>query len=864
MVKRRRSRTEQDRPIAVDERQVRRLWERPWFAPLLFALLSVGYFSDVVLTDKIVYGYDVGGDLHQGAGMGFVEKLGTVSQPMWNSQMGGFPSSEEIRPQYFPTYLLYLFTTFQRHVAWRYILMMLAAGWGMFCFIRGLGLGRWSAIWAGVAYMSAPTFLAFTFAGHYAKMGVIALFPWMVLMLLHAMERRRLVHAALLGGLIGLGIYSPHPQMLYHALLGLGLFFLYFVGQRYLEERDWRRAATRTGLFAFAVSVGIGLGAEGVIPLFNYVRTESKRAATGEVADGVDVQLARARSYSLHQEEVVSLVIPEFGGFANPAQGRDYYWGRNPFKHNAEYFGIVAVLLALVGVCLPARGSFAVFLAGLFIIVLAYTMGGHTPVHTLAFYLLPGAKVMRALGMAAFVFAFAAITLGAMGFHRVLSSGDDAAEDGGMRAESAISGRTILTVGAALTGLGMLVALAPKSATDFWIALVYSSISPEKQGVLANGYAWLARGGLLVAAVSAAATCLLWLRTRGQLAVVWVGAGLCLLTVVDTWRIDRVFLRYEDPARFTDVRTENQDVVGFLEDSGDLTRIFPLPDFSLTEQPGYHLYGVPMVTGFNNFTLKRYDRVLAEFDPVVGALKAKYRDGMKIPYSDAELLNSVAPMLDLLNASHIVGPRGIQLESSRYPLVYTGARYQAHRNATSMPYFYLTPEYRITQDEEQAIQWLRSGEIDLRREAVLEQEPGVDFALRPDGAPTQLSQDHVEPLESDLAAGRIVLRASCGGPRILVISHNYHPNWSVKVDGQRRQLLRANYVWQAVSLPAGQHDVELTYRSATMLGSRLASVLSLLLIGSVVGAASLSRRRRIRAGAAVEPGAVAPDADPSA
>ena len=58
--------------------------------------------------------------------------------------MGGFPRSEEIRPQYFPTRLIYLFTTYQRHLAWRYVLTMFVAGLAMYAYLRALGGGAWT------------------------------------------------------------------------------------------------------------------------------------------------------------------------------------------------------------------------------------------------------------------------------------------------------------------------------------------------------------------------------------------------------------------------------------------------------------------------------------------------------------------------------------------------------------------------------------------------------------------------------------------------------------------------------------------------------------------------------------------------
>ena len=168
-----------------------KFWERSWFPPALFLVLSLVYFGEFVFSDEIIYGSDIGADYHRGKEP-LVEKLKNFAQPDWATEFGGRVLSDEMRFQYFPTHLISLFTTYQRHLGWRYILTAFLAGWGMYLYLRGLSINRWAAIWVGLAYMSAPTFLAFTLAGHYAKMAVIALFPLMCLSLEELLSRNRL------------------------------------------------------------------------------------------------------------------------------------------------------------------------------------------------------------------------------------------------------------------------------------------------------------------------------------------------------------------------------------------------------------------------------------------------------------------------------------------------------------------------------------------------------------------------------------------------------------------------------------------------------------------------------------------------
>ena len=462
------------------------LWNHRLFPPVFFLALSLLYFYEFPLSDKIVFGMDVGTDYHKGTALSFWDKVQTVAQPMWDPKMGGFPQSEAIRPQYFPAYVLYFFTTFQRYIGWRYILTMFAAGLGMYAYLRQIHVGGRAALWGGVAFMSAPTFLAFPLAGHYAKMGVIALFPWIIWALEKALAQGRLIYWAALGALIGACIYS-HPPMTYFALLGLGVYFLF---KLYQMRRERAALIRRVVHFIGAVVLGLALGAEGAFPVMLYTRAESKRATGDEVGGKTaEEQLAYAQSWSLHPEEVASLVVPEFGGYDDVlVEGGSRYWGRNAFKINSEYFGALAVLLALLMVPECRRRPQVALLGGVFVLALAYVLGEHTPVHWLAFHLLPGADVQRAIGMGSFVFAFAGCALAGLGLQRVLDADAD---------ERALLRGRLAYVGGLLAALALVVALFPKGATDAWVNLLYEDIAPQKRAVLAGSYDWIARGGLV-------------------------------------------------------------------------------------------------------------------------------------------------------------------------------------------------------------------------------------------------------------------------------------------------------------------------------------------------------------------------------
>ena len=800
--------------------------ERPWIVPIFFALLTVFYFFEFVSTDKVIFGNDIGRDFHRGK-ESFTEKLKTFGPGAWDRQLGGFPSSEEIRKDFFPTSPLELFTTYQRHIGWRYMLTVFFAGFGMYHYLRNVNIGFWPSLWAGVAFMSAPTFMTFTFAGHYAKMAVIALLPWMLLCLHRGMIHGKLVHFLWLSVLIGMGAYSPHVQMLQYALIAVGLYFLFYIYQLFKHQHSRAVLLSRSWLFALAVILGLGVGSEGLFPPYLHAKDESKRAEKAESETHED-DLALARSWSLHPEEIGSLFVPEFGGFYNPHANNNSYWGRNPGKYNSEYFGIVVVLLAIPILSAFRRDPQVALMSGLFFLALAFTLGGHTPVHWVAAHVLPGGKVLRSVGMAAFLFAFPATVLAAIGLQRMVTSDiiDQKLQ------------KRLLIAGACLIVMGVVITAVPGRVLEIWVAVMYPEITSTKRQIMMSGVPQLAKGGLYAVLVCAAAIAIVLATMRKKVSVVLCCLSLIAITVADTWRVNRLFIVYEDPDRWPDKRLENPRTRSFLNQHEGSFRVFPIPSFQLLRTPGYHLDGTDVVTGFNNYTIRRYDRLVREFDPVLSLFSARF-NGQEIPYSDDELLASIRPLLNLVNARYVITPKTLALQSEHFPELFSQENLRVYSNDQALPWFYLAPSFQLATNEDEALRLLVEGRVDPYASPVLEHSPNGD--LIQDVNKADLSGDRVELLERSTDGSRIVLSTVSSESRLLILSENFYPNWRAYLDGNEVPIFRANYVWKGVYLPAGSHRVEFLYRSPTV---RLARTATLISIASLVVLGLVAHRRQ--------------------
>jgi hypothetical protein len=86
-------------------------------------------------------------------------------------------------------------------------------------------------------------------------------------------------------------------------------------------------------------------------------------------------------------------------------------------------------------------------------------------------------------------------------------------------------------------------------------------------------------------------------------------------------------------------------------------------------------------------------------------------------------------------------------------------------------------------------------------------------------------------------------RVSGPAPSLLVVLQNAHPNWSATLDGVRVPLFRAYGTFQAVEVPAGEHEVEMRYDEPWFWRGAVVSATAwlALLAATVVG---LRRKRR--------------------
>jgi hypothetical protein len=113
-------------------------------------------------------------------------------------------------------------------------------------------------------------------------------------------------------------------------------------------------------------------------------------------------------------------------------------------------------------------------------------------------------------------------------------------------------------------------------------------------------------------------------------------------------------------------------------------------------------------------------------------------------------------------------------------------------------------------------------EIDYSRTVILEESPGIKINSK-GTAP----ENSIKILEYD--NNKMTINASTSQNAVLVFSEIWYPAWKIFIDGEEQAVYKANYSFRAVSVPAGNHKIEMKYHSAKFYSGMYIAIFSLIL-----------------------------------
>ncbi len=674
--------------------------------------------------------------------------------PLWNPyQLGGLPFLAILQHgMLYPLHLPYLFLPTHRAMELVTVLQIVLAGWLAALYVRrAFGVSRTAAFVAGAVFMVNTYTLYASFA-----LNQLASLPWLPLLFLgvdQAIRTRRARWALAVGAGIALPILGGYLQLLTYEAYALLPYAMACTLELAREPGSGRRALRSIAILVLGSIIGLLLCAPQLLP-------------TAEMS-----RLAVRSPHGLSAVQIQLMLPP-------PSLGMLLDGRREPLS----YLSLSAIALLLAPFALSRAGTRprAVAVAVVGMLAAFVSFGPWHPVGH-AYLHLPTGDWFRHLQRAWPITTFCLGILGAIGLDSLI-----AAPSGRRRLWGTIAA-VALTVG--------LVAVAPSRT-----ALMVASSGLLVVCLVATGGGILRRRALAVA--------------LGALLV----AELCLGVP-----INRDVLPYKgDAYAGMLVARPALERARFMSDG---TRIYCQELFFEAPTAGKlgTLFRIPVFSDYEALVPARYEawdarmtghRYSTDHAPFMGNALFAF-----LPYFDARFLDyaSVGQVI-LWNVERDAPSPPIARDAKFYlrlPLPRSeelGAWERItsisliaslYRNSHAWPRAFIAHEVRRVRSGAEALDALARlprGSLPL---AIVESDPATRL---PAGVPWGTKADILvsEP-------ERVVLGTSSPRAGLLVLTDTHYPGWTADVDGAPAPILRVNFLFRGVVVPAGEHRVAFRY-----------------------------------------------------
>ena len=700
---------------------------------------------------------------------------------------------------------------------------------------------------------------------------------------------KTLLGAVLFGFALSFQIKANHQQITYYLAIMIVIYALYVFLRIFLEKVGrFGKFGDRRGAFGrfFAASVlllavglaGIGTNTIKLAPLYEYTKytmrggSELSHPEGGEI-NNTGLQLDYATAWSYGWEELPNLMIPNFNGgssagsvnpdksevvrlFRQAGQGNaneiakslPLYWGPQPFTAGPMYMGAITVFLFVLGLFLY-KGKEKWWLLAATILAVFLSLGNHMMWFTKLFFdYAPMYSKFRTVSMALIVLQFTLPMLGFITLDRIL--------------KQEYSKKEFLKAGwialALTAGFCLLCAMIPGIAGSFsgradtqMQDIIVDALKADRRHILSVDAWWsmiliVVTFGLILWAYSIPKNAPKSYESDphiGNARRMQAMVGICLLVFVNMFAVGKRYLdsdSFTTPRQFNNQFTARQVDKLILEDKSPSYRVVDLSAdiFNDSFNPYWH----KCVGGYSPAKLQRYqDLIDRHIVKELQSVSLSTRGAKTLEEFQGGLRN--IPVLSALNTKYFI----------------LGAEMPPVENLEAFGPAWFVDSFVPAETPDEEIALIDS--VDLRRTAVI----GADFAAASAGfaktaaanaigsSVKESAEEPVEGFAENFIEGSAELPAdglatdfirmtsyapnelhyhySASAARTAIFSEIYYPDgWTATVDGAPLNLFRADWIFRAANLPAGEHDIVMRFEpKAYSIGAKASRASSLTL-----------------------------------
>lgn len=758
-------------------------------AVVMFALVSMFFFLPQYEGRDVQQFDTVQANGMKASVYNHIEKYG--EHPQWVANMfGGMPAYAihmDYKGQIIPQIANPLF--FLGRPAAYYFVLMLGFYFMALCF----RVNPWLSIVGSLAYGLSSYFLIIYGAGHIMKIVALCYVAPMVGALFLAYSRKLWLGASLFALFATLEINAVHPQIFYYFIIMMVVMVIAFGVQAFREKQF--KAFVKKSLVMFVFS----LLAVGANSYYLYYTSEYAKESTrgdvilsssegGETKGGLDKDYITAWSYG--KMETFNLLIPNlYGGMSEggllPEDGETAtllkeqynlpdadrkamigqlptYFGPQPMTSGPVYIGAVIIFLFLFSLFI-VKGVNLVWIVTASVLALFLAWGHNMMWFTDLFIdYFPLYNKFRTVSMILVVVELTIPLLAMLGVNKLINGEVTNEHFKKAFSRSAIIGLAI-TLLFAVFGGSLFSFTATYDASMGLPEDVLTAIGQDRAGMLSSD-AWRSFAFIAVTAFAV----LLYHKKKIKKGLFIV--ALSGLVLADMLPVD---FRYLNHSKFVPVQTANaipmREVDKLIKQDSSLN--YRVADFS--------------VSTFSDARASVYHRSVGGY---FAAKPRRYQDLI-----DRHLSKMNDRVYNMLNTKYFIVSNGAG-----------GEIVQMNPNALGNAWFVENVE---VVDNPNA-------EIDMLNEIDPYETALVDRSFEGMLPTIFYPRDSLATIElTSYKDNRMVYRSNTNAPQLAVFSEMWFPNgWDAYIDGKKVDYLRANYVLEAMVVPAGSHEIVFEFK----------------------------------------------------
>lgn len=212
----------------------------------------------------------------------------------------------------------------------------------------------------------------------------------------------------------------------------------------------------------------------------------------------------------------------------------------------------------------------------------------------------------------------------------------------------------------------------------------------------------------------------------------------------------------------------------------------------------------------------KFSRTIPAYDAYVGKTDNQYRDRLFDVLAVKYILDKTdEPKKDL-------GPYTDHFPDDKYVFIKQVNKWKYYERKLVLPRVFLSGSYQIETNPQKTMETFYDPLFNPKT-ILLETKP----------FPEPIKSLINEAKIAAYSPNKVTIETNSDAPKLLFLSDNYYPGWVATIDGKETPVLRADYTFRAVALPAGKHTIVFEYKPKIFYYGLAISLSSLFVLGLI-------------------------------